>query len=187
MPSSQKTKRRNVQGFLRPGWEWAWAPSHHLLLTTADLGVGKQTLPPPGKENCKVTWKGAWEQERGRIGDMTQATVEWSQLSMLSSTVATSHQWVFRFEWKWNEIRKSVPQSHQPPFKCSVVTSGQCIEEHSCKPSLHSTKVCCTVQDEGFLFPESRPKVGFCGLRCPASSLKRVWAFFPQPQRHLSN
>lgn len=44
--------------------------------------------------------------------------------------VATSHLWLFNLnlnEFKLNKILNSVPQSHQPHFKCSKVTGGQWI------------------------------------------------------------
>ena len=42
---------------------------------------------------------------------------------VLSSTAAPSQGWRFNFNFK---IENSVPQSHQPHFKHSVATGGQC-------------------------------------------------------------
>lgn len=41
----------------------------------------------------------------------------------LYNTVATSHIWQFKF--KLIKIKNSVPQWHQPHFKCSVATRGR--------------------------------------------------------------
>lgn len=76
--------------------ELARHPFHHILPAKQVQERGNR-LPHTRQEPCNVTWKRAWRQERRRTGALNASDPKTYHDTVLSRSIATSHQWVFRF------------------------------------------------------------------------------------------
>lgn len=93
-----------MQGFWRPWLRTRMTPS-----ATFCRSRGRARLPRC-METCRVSWKRAWRQERGRTRDMNAGRRRTLPgLLPALSTVATSHKWALRL--KLTKITTSVAQS----------------------------------------------------------------------------